>query len=227
MGDGPARNDEPGVRAGFAEAEGATAEPRNDADAAGGNTQEEEAPAPGREARSGGERKEEELAATREDETEEGRKAKEEAEREAELARPSVRIELEELDEALDANFFAPVPESSEVLLQRAIDGANKKWWLRAADGNVPTAEELWATADRKDLLQVNWRNPEAHHRTALMACALRGQERTMRGLIKPKKARVNGFDDNGCTALNLAARGGCKLPRRKCLIRLLLHKIC
>ena len=43
------------------------------------------------------------------------------------MARPSVRIELEELDEPLDANFFAPVPESSEELLQRAIDGVKQK----------------------------------------------------------------------------------------------------
>lgn len=121
---------------------------------------------------------------------------------------PGVVIEIEEWDEALDERMFKK-PESSAVLLQRAIDTCNKRWWERAADGNIEVVKELWAKETRPELLQVNWRNPEVHERTAVMACALRGQHATLRWLVEEHKARVNGWDDYGCTALNLAARGG------------------
>jgi ankyrin repeat protein len=56
---------------------------------------------------------------------------------------------------------------------------------------------------------KINWRNPDNHERTALMIASFRGQYRTVKWLVKEKGARVNGSDDLGCTALNLAARGG------------------
>jgi len=56
---------------------------------------------------------------------------------------------------------------------------------------------------------QINWRNPEAHERTAVMAASLCGQLHTIRWLVKENNARVNGQDAHGCTALNLACRGG------------------
>ena len=59
-------------------------------------------------------------------------------------------------------------------------------------------------------MIKINWRNPNNHNRSALMICSFRGQNRTAKWLVKEKKARVNGVDDLGCTALNLAARGGC-----------------
>jgi len=126
----------------------------------------------------------------------------------ASVKAPSVLIELEEFDEPVDGRMF-PEPESSAVLLKRAINGINKPWWERAADGNIAVVKELWASCERLDLLQVNWRNPENHNRTAVMACSFRGQIKTLRWLVGEHKARVNGWDDNGCTALNLAARGG------------------
>jgi len=128
------------------------------------------------------------------------------AEEKAEVA--SKVVEIEEIDIPLDAAFFVQ-EESSAELLRRAINAANLRWWERAADGNVAFVKELWAKAQRKDLLKVNWRNPDAHDRTAVMACAFRGQYHTLRWLVTEKKARVNGWDDLGCTALNLACRGG------------------
>ena len=56
---------------------------------------------------------------------------------------------------------------------------------------------------------KINWRNPDNHDRSAVMACAFRGQHHALVWLVKDMKAKVNGYDVFGCTALNLAARGG------------------
>jgi hypothetical protein len=62
---------------------------------------------------------------------------------------------------------------------------------------------------------QVNWRNPDAHERTAVMAASFRGQLHTLKWLVLENHARVTGSDDLGCTALNLACRGG--YPKVRC----------
>lgn len=121
----------------------------------------------------------------------------------------SVTIEIEETDESLDDRILVK-QESSDVLYERALNAVNLKWWDRAADGNLDLVKEMWKTEPRRELLQINWRNPNNHNRSALMICSFRGQNRTAKWLVKEKKARVNGVDDLGCTALNLAARGGC-----------------
>jgi hypothetical protein len=41
------------------------------------------------------------------------------------------------------------------------------------------------------------------------MAASLCGQLHTIKWLVKENNARVNGQDAHGCTALNLACRGG------------------
>jgi hypothetical protein len=49
---------------------------------------------------------------------------------------------------------FAP-PEPSAVLLARAANAVNKRWWERAADGNISMVQEIWKKEDRQDLLAV------------------------------------------------------------------------
>jgi hypothetical protein len=142
------------------------------------------------------------------EEEDEGGEAKGKEGEEAEEPVVSKVVEIEEIDIPLDAAFFEE-KESSAELLQRAIKASNLRWWERAADGNIAFVKELWTKAARPELLKVNWRNPDAHDRTAVMACAFRGQYHTLKWLVVENKARVNGWDDFGCTALNLAARGG------------------
>jgi len=54
----------------------------------------------------------------------------------------------------LDQGVFAP-PEPSAVLLARAANAVNKRWWERAADGNISMVQEIWKKEDRQDLLAV------------------------------------------------------------------------
>jgi hypothetical protein len=54
----------------------------------------------------------------------------------------------------LDERIFV-APEPSAVLLARAANAVNRRWWERAADGNVAMVKELWAKEERQDLLSV------------------------------------------------------------------------
>ena len=55
--------------------------------------------------------------------------------------------------------------KTSEEMAQMAIDAVNKKWWDRAADGNLVKVQQFMAEEPRQDLVLINWRNPEAYDR--------------------------------------------------------------
>ena len=105
-------------------------------------------------------------------------------------------IELEELDDVLDERLREK--KTSEEMAQMAIDAVNKKWWDRAADGNLVKVQQFMAEEPRQDLVLINWRNPLNYDRTAVMVASLRGQRKTLEWLVNTHKPRINAYDTNG-----------------------------